>query len=152
MCVLLNPGKFFCKPTALYSLKSYLVHSGRLCRNGDIRGGNMLQQMFCWRQKLSCLVLRNLVYDEAFCVVPGTSPQDGETMGQITEDFLRLIFYGPIPNNALWDGALTRPLDVLVVPKNKKQLLFFLVHLKVFIILARIKCSFLSTYRHEKVF
>ena len=91
-------------------------------------------------------------YDEAFCVVPGTSPQDGETMGQITEDFLRLIFHGPIPNNALWDGALTRPLDVLVAPKNKKQLLFFLLQLKVFIILARIKYSFLSTYRYEKVF
>ena len=91
-------------------------------------------------------------YDEAFCVVPCTSPQDGETMGQITEDFLRLIFHGPIPNNALWDGALTRPLDVLVVPKNKKQLLFFLVQLKVFIILARIKNSFLSTYRYEKEF
>ena len=77
-------------------------------------------------------------YDEAFCVVPGTSPQDGETMGQITEDFIRLIFHGPIPNNALWDGALTRPLHVFVVPKNKKQLLFFLVQLKVFFILARI--------------
>ena len=61
--------------------------------------------------------------DEAFRVVPGASPQDGETMGQITEHFLRLIFHGPIPNNALWNGALTRPPDVLVVPKNKKQLL-----------------------------
>ena len=63
--------------------------------------------------------------DEAFRVVLGSSPQDGETMGQITEDFLRLIFHGPIPNNALRHGALTRPLDVLVVPKNKKQLLIF---------------------------
>ena len=63
--------------------------------------------------------------DEAFRVVPGSSPQDGETMGQITEDFLRLIFHGPIANNALRHGALTRPLDVLVVPKNKKQLLIF---------------------------
>ena len=68
--------------------------------------------------------------DEAFCVVLGTSPQDGETMGQITEDFLRLIFHRPIPNNALWDGALMRPLDVLVVPKNKKQLRTFLSTIK----------------------
>ena len=57
--------------------------------------------------------------NEAFRVVPGSSPQNGETMGQKNEDFLRLIFHG----HALWDGALTRPLDVLVVPKNKKQLL-----------------------------
>ena len=63
--------------------------------------------------------------DDAFRVVPGSSPQDGETMGQITEDFLRLIFDGPIPKNALRHGALTRPLDVLVVPKNKKQLHIF---------------------------
>ena len=63
--------------------------------------------------------------DEAFRDVPGSSPRDGETMGQIKEDFLRLIFHGPIPNNARRHGALTGPLNVLVVPKNKKQLLIF---------------------------
>ena len=132
-CVLVNPGEFFCVSTAIYSLKSHLVHFCRLCRYGDIQVGNVLQQMFCQRQELSCLVFRNMGHDEAFRVVPGSFPQDGETRGQIGEDLLRLVFLGSIKNNALWDGTFNRPLNVLVVPKNKK--INYLVF-KVFIILA----------------
>ena len=62
--------------------------------------------------------------DEAFRVVPGSFPQDGETMGQIGEDLFRLVFHGSIKNNALWDGTFSRPLNVLVVPKNKKTTLY----------------------------
>ena len=43
-------------------------------------------------------------------------------MGQIREDLFRLVVHDLIKNNALWDGILSRPLKVLVVPKNKKQL------------------------------
>ena len=57
---------------------------------------------------------------EAFCVVTGASAQGGETLGQIIKDLLRLVFYGPMPYNALWDGTLTRSLDMLVAPKKKR--------------------------------
>ena len=132
-CVRVNPGEFFCKSTAIYSVKSHLVHFCRLCRYGDIWVGNVLQQMFCQRQKLSCRVFRNIGNDETFRVVPGSFPQDRETIGQIGEDLLRLVFHGSIKNNALWDGTFNCPFNVLVVPKNKK--INYLVF-KVFIILA----------------